>query len=184
MEEPIEIIEDLKPSILKKIFLIILALFLLFLIITFFVTNPQTRHILAGLIESSTLKDYEININNTNKLIFNKQTYNQLMELYNINLGKEFKVCLNGYMEEGNYYINKIFIPKTYLQTHNQVIAQPCPSTSLVSMHSHPLKHCLPSQQDLKNFEIFKMDNPNALMAIMCEKNRFNFYLLTEKLIN
>ena len=46
----------------------------------------------------------------------------------------------------------------------------------LVDLHTHPFKHCLPSDVDLESFKQFKKMNKDAIMAIMCEKDRFNFY--------
>ena len=164
-----------KPSIIKRISIIFLALFLIFLIITYLLTNSVVRNITAGLIESETIKNYQVEINKTTKLIFTEQAYDQLMDIYDDNLNVEFKVCLKGNID-GDYYINNIEIPKTYSQEYNQVIAEPCDSESLVDMHSHPLRHCLPSETDINSFNTFKETNPNAIMAVMCQRNRFNFY--------
>jgi len=171
-----EIPPEEKPSRFRKIFLIVLAIFLLAIVLTYFLTNGITRDILAGLIESSTVKNHEVDINSTNKLIFTKESYDGLLEIYDDNPEKEFKVCLKGNISNGDYFINEIFEPEMMFQSHNQVVAEPCPSDSLVSMHSHPIKHCLPSDVDLENFEKFKQNNPAALIAIMCERERFNFY--------
>ena len=144
--------------------------------LSYFLTSGVTRDILAGLIESSEIEDYEININYTNKLIFTKESYEKLLRIYDKNIEKEFKVCLKGSTSNGDYFINEIFEPEMIFQSHNRVVAKPCPTNSLVSMHSHPIKHCLPSDVDLENFAKFKKENPVALMAIMCERERFNFY--------
>ncbi|MEK6835527.1 MAG: hypothetical protein AABX55_00705 [Nanoarchaeota archaeon] len=165
-----------KPKIFKKIFLIIIGVFLIILIVTYLLTNPIIRSIFVGLVESSKIKDNIVGIDFKNKLIFQNNTYDGLLNIYDNNPGLEFKVCLNGYIENGNYLINEVYIPETYLQTHNKVIAEPCPNDSLVDMHSHPLKHCLPSEQDFKSFKSFKERNDNAIMAVMCERGRFNFY--------
>ncbi len=164
-----------KHPIIIKITTILIALFLLILISVYFLTNPQIRYILAGLIESETINNFQVQLKTGNSLIFTNNTYTELLEIYNNNKEKEFKVCLQGYINK-DYIINKIHKPKMFLQLHNQVTAEPCPIESLVSLHSHPLKHCLPSDTDLKNFNLLKKQNPNSLMAIMCEPHRFNFY--------
>ena len=172
----IEIIEEEKPSIFKKIFIIIIAIFLIILVTTYLLTDPLIRNIFAGLIESNKIDNNIVNINSTNKLIFQQNTYNELLAIYDSNIEKEFKVCLNGNIENGNYFINEIYVPETYLQTHNQVVAEPCSNITIVDMHSHPLKHCLPSEQDFISFKSFKEISNNAIMAVMCQRNRFNFY--------
>ncbi len=173
-EEPPETFSEKYPK-LTKILIFSIATFLLIITLIYFLTTPQIRSILSGLIESETIEDFKVQLKTGNYLVFTKETYQELLQIYNNNPEKEFKVCLNGYIEE-DYLITEVFIPKTYLQTHSSVSAEPCPNDSLVSMHSHPLKHCLPSDVDLKNFNIFKQNNQKALMAVMCEKDRFNFY--------
>lgn len=180
-----DVLEDLKDLDLnleekkpfpRRFFTIILAIFLIIIILVYFLTTPMIRDMIAGLIESSTLEGYSININSTNKLVFDSGSYGRLMEIYGNNPDQEFKVCLKGSHINGNYFIEEIYEPKMTLQSYAKVMAKPCPPETLVSMHSHPYKHCLPSQQDIKNFNMFKINNPDALMAIMCEKDRFNFY--------
>lgn len=177
MEENLGDMEEEKPSVSKKIFVIVLTCFLLIIVLVYFLTNPLVRNIIGGLIESSTLDDeYGVNIDSDSKLIFLNNSYNKLIEIYDENLGKEFKVCLKGKIIDGDYLINVIYEPEMFFQSYKEVVSEPCPEDSLVSMHTHPLKHCLPSQIDLESFEMFKRKNPIALMAIMCERGRFNFY--------
>lgn len=180
-----DVLEDLKDLDIelkekkpfpKKFFITPLALFLIFIILSYFLTTPDIRDIITGLIKSSTVEGYTIDINSTSKLIFNKDAYTRLMEIYDENPDMEFKVCLEGDYKNGNYLIEGIYEPEMSLQSYSKVVAEPCPTKTLVSMHSHPYRHCLPSEQDIKSFELFKINNNNALMAVMCEKGRFNFY--------
>ncbi len=165
-----------KPSLFKKILIITLSIFLLILLLFYFLTSPQTKSIIYGFIESSKLIGNKIEIDKNTKLIFNDESLTTLNNLYNQNLEKEFKVCLKGIKINNTYYIQQTIQPKTFLQEFDKVIAEPCSEDTLVSLHTHPLKHCLPSQIDIKNFQEFKRKQPNALLAIMCEKNRFNIY--------
>lgn len=164
-----------KHPLFIKIIILTLGIFLLILVLVYFLTTPQIRSIISGLIESSKVNNLEVELKSGNKLIFTNSTYEELTEIYNNNPELEFKVCLKGYIKK-DYFVIEIFKPDTYLQTHNLVSAEPCPSDSIVSLHSHPLKYCLPSDIDLKNFNILKTQNSQALMAVMCEKDRFNFY--------
>lgn len=165
-----------KPSLLKKIIIRGFTVLVIIMVLLYFTTNPLIRSLIVGLFESSTIERDGIDIGKGNKLFFVNNSYEKLTEIYDANPEKEFKVCLKGKIADGNYFINEIYEPEMSFQRYNVVIAEPCPADSLVSMHSHPYRHCLPSQQDLQNFNDFKQKNPNALMAVMCEKGRFNFY--------
>jgi len=175
-KEKIEFIKEKPPNIFRRFVIIFLTLFLLIIIIIYFVTDFNIRNILTGLILSNKIQDNNVKINSNNKLIFENNIYNELIKIYDINIGKEFKVCLKGYIKNEDYYINEIYIPETYFQSSSQVIAEPCSDDSIVDMHSHPLKHCLPSEQDIISFNRFKERNNNAIMAVICQRNRFNFY--------
>lgn len=175
MEEPPETFSEKYPKLIK-IITISITIFLLIIALTYLLTNYNIRYILAGLIESEKIDNFEVELKLGGKLIFLDNTYQELKEIYNQNPEKEFKVCLQGTIKNKDYLINYIHKPKMFLQTHNSVTSEPCPVESLVSLHSHPLKHCLPSDIDLRNFNLFKQQNPDALMAIMCEIDRFNFY--------
>lgn len=181
-EEGIEYIEDgeieeEKPY--KRVLIKIFAVVLVGLLLVYFFTLPPLRSIIGGLIDSSILHRNVVlirGIENAERLIFLNGSYDNLIRIYDENLGKEFKVCLVGNMTRKDYLIYAIHEPKMFFQTETQVVAEVCPADSLVSMHTHPEKHCLPSQQDLNNFEIFKQRNPKGIMAVMCERGRFNFY--------
>ena len=175
--EDLEIEEEEKPSIFRKVFIMILGVFLILLLVTYFSFNPLIENVFIGLVKSDKIDNNIVKINSTNILVFQSNTYNELLNIYDNNPEREFKVCLNGDIKNGDYYINEVFIPETYLQTHNQVISDFCPDKTIVDMHSHPLKHCIPSEQDFTSFSSFKERNNNAIMSVMCERGRFNFYV-------
>jgi proteasome lid subunit RPN8/RPN11 len=164
------------PFAFKIIAITALAVFVLIIFVFYFTTNPTIRGIIAGLIESSPVREGVVDIGSGNKLFFLNNTYNKLIRIYDANPEKEFKVCLKGKVSAGDYLIYEVYEPTMVFQSHNRVIADPCPEDALVSMHSHPFRHCLPSEQDFRSFESFKKTNQNAVMAVMCEKGRFNFY--------
>jgi len=98
MEDPLDIFKDLseeieeKPSLFKKIFIFSISILLLILVLSYFLTSPGIRNSFVGLIESSTIKDNIISINSTNKIIFEKNIYQELINYYDQNKEKEFKV--------------------------------------------------------------------------------------------
>ena len=181
--DPLDIIKNLpeeveeKPSRFKKIFLIIVSILILLLFLTYFLTNSNILYRIIGLSESSTIKDNVISINETNFAVFQGSTYRELIEYYNQNKEKEFKVCLSGIIDEGNYMINEVYKTEIISQTYTEVVSNPCPKDTIIDLHSHPYRSCLASDQDLKNLENNNIGQPWLIMAIMCEKQRFNFYL-------
>ncbi len=172
-EEP----KEGKPSRLRAVLLILAAVFLISIFIFYFVTDPTLRNILSGLIDSSTIsKSHEASIGNGKSLFFLNGTYDQLIGIYDRNPELEFKVCLKGEVLNGDYRIFEVYEPTMVFQSHSKVISEPCPPDTLVDMHSHPFRHCLPSEQDIRSFEEFRKSNPDALMAVMCERGRFSFH--------
>jgi len=181
MENPLDIFDDIpdidkKPSKFKKIFMFIVSLILILLLLSYLLTNPNILHRVVGLFESSTIEDNTISINETNFLFFQDTTYQELIDYYDKNKEKEFKVCLRGNIDQGNYIIDEIYKTEIISQTYTQVVSKPCPQDTLVALHSHPFRSCLASDQDLSNLEQSKINQPWLIMAIMCEKQRFNFY--------
>lgn len=163
--------------ILFKIFLIIVSLFLLFLFISYLVPGNYILNILEGRIVSAELnEDLTLNLKNE-KVIFKPEVYFELRDLYFKEQKNEFKVCLIGYKIENDYYISDLDIPKTYDQSFASVTANLCNKNTIIPLHSHPYKHCIFSQQDIKSYEAFKEINQDAIIGLMCEVNRFNFYI-------
>lgn len=121
-------------------------------------------------------EENEIDFSFGNKLVFEGNTLKGLKEIYYENPNVEFKACLRGNKINSVYYITKIVVPITYEQTYRSVTSEPCSPDSIVDLHSHPFRRCLPSDQDFNNFKLFKERNPDALMIVMCEDNRFGIY--------
>lgn len=171
--EDYETIEEEKPSLLKRIIISFLAIFLILLFTSFLLTNFEVRHILAGLITSSTLGD-DFTIRTHDIVVeFSQEALSDLDKLYQENRNVEFSACLFG-TKDNNYFINKVIQPKTYQQSYNKVVSEPCQKEALIHLHSHPYRRCIPSQQDITTFNIFKKQRENALMIVMCEPKRFN----------
>ena len=108
--------------------------------------------------------------------IMEAEVMEELKEIYLSNQAVEFKACLKGNKVDEIYIIDELYIPETFSQQFNRVVAEPCSSDSLVSLHSHPYKRCVPSQQDIRNFNLFKERSPEALMIVMCEPNKFSIH--------
>ncbi len=161
--------EEEKP-LWKKIFVALLALFLLFLILGYFLIPLD---ILASLIDSETIHNglvkQEVSVS------FENESYEVLLEKYNSHLSEEFKVCLMG-VYDGEYHVTSVYDVVMYEQAFDHVVSEACPEETLIALHSHPYRQCLASAQDLKTLEKAQEVNPDALIGVMCEPERFSFY--------
>ncbi len=166
-----------KESKSKKAFVLFLGIFILVTFLVYTVAGGWMSNIFAGMIDSSILEGNSLKIKQGLQVRFEDKPLERLNIIYTNNKGLEFKVCLQGKKQGNVYWITKVIEPVMYEQTATSVKAAPCPKDSVVSLHSHPKKHCLPSDVDIKNFEQFKKKNKDALMAVMCEEKRFTFYV-------
>lgn len=164
--------EEKKPNI----FIIVLAIFLIVLTLSYFLTNPTARSVFLGLLESSKLNENQLTTRDDIIINFSPDVLEELNFLQDSNKEKEFKACLSGEVNNKVYTINSIYEPIIFLQEYDKVVSEPCNKETLIDLHSHPLKHCLPSEKDILSFNRFKEKNLKALMVIMCEKDRFNVY--------
>jgi len=172
MEDYEEIPEE--ESKLKKVLVIIGAIFLILLVLSFMLTSSGVREIIISLIESDTLEGNVVEGEEFD-VIFENNTYEEVLEIYNEDLSVETKMCLFGYYD-GDYYVTEVLKPIIRSQVFNQVVAEKCPDDVLIALHSHPYRHCLASEQDISNLERSKEVNPNVLVGIICEEERFSFY--------
>ena len=67
-------------------------------------------------------------------------------------------------------------MPKAFGQSVSHVSAELCNSNTIVALHSHPYKRCIFSEQDIKSYEAARQINPDAIIGLMCEADRFGFY--------
>jgi proteasome lid subunit RPN8/RPN11 len=165
--------QDIEELPRKRWFVIVMALALIFLMVSFTLTSGSVREVILSLAESATIEDGLVEQDVT--VYFENESYEHLLHLYNENLDQEFKACLQGWYE-GVYSVTAIYEPVMYFQSWNQVISEACPSDTLIALHSHPYRRCTASAQDLANLEVAQEANPTALMGIMCEDDRFHFY--------
>ena len=169
--------EEKKPSLFKKIFFGFIAILLIFLILSRTGLGPEILHIFAGKLASHELdENLSITLNDGTKIIFDPDTYQELIDHYNQRGGKETKACLLGEIKDNEYLLNELFLPDIIRSDVFSVTAKPCPANTLVPLHSHPDNRCLYSSQDAKSHKSFKKINPEAISAVMCSKTRFGFY--------
>jgi len=172
MEYEEDIIEE-EEHVKRKWPVILMAVFLILLMISLTFASGNIREIIVSLAESSLIEDGLVEQDVT--VQFENDTYEEILELYNADLATEFKVCLMGYFD-GKYYVTSLYFPEMYSQSYNQVVSEVCPEDTLISLHSHPYRHCTASDQDLDNLDKAKEESEFALIGIMCEEERFHFY--------
>ena len=83
--------------ILRKTYLVIIAIFLILLFIVNTNTGYHLISLFSGKIVSSTLQeDYSFDLKFGGKVIFENNVYEVLKDIYLKNQKAEFKVCLTG----------------------------------------------------------------------------------------
>ncbi|MAG92030.1 hypothetical protein CMO83_05120 [Candidatus Woesearchaeota archaeon] len=173
--------QDIPPEskfskIIKKSSIVIISLVMVFLIISYVLPRYSIFRIIAGQLNSYEVDDNVIILKNNQKIIFENNTYDELLGIYLDNQEHEFKACLIGNKQDNNYHVEKIEIPKIFSQTFSSVSAEPCEQDAIISLHSHPFKSCFLSVHDVRGYRFVRDINEDAIIGIMCESNRFNFY--------
>lgn len=169
-----EIIIEEEPA-WKKILVLLIGLFLLLLILSYFLVSYPIFPILESIFESQESKGGEIKLEDFS-IIFQENTFEYLQEIYLENQSVEFVACLKGEKIEGDYKINEIYQPYMNTQSFSHVSFKPCSKDTLILLHSHPFRRCIASQQDIKTLKELRGVNRDVIMVIMCEPNRFSVY--------
>jgi hypothetical protein len=174
LEEP-----EQKDSTLKRIIIVIIGVFLIFLILSFTFLRYPIGEILQGQAESKSIIDNKLVLKEFT-IIFENNTENVLSAVYNNEQETklvETSVCLKGIKLEKDYIINSIYYPKIHEQTFMHVEFSSCPIDTLIMLHTHPYKHCLASNTDLNTLNKAQKSNSDVIMIVMCEQERYNIYV-------
>lgn len=167
--------------IAKRIAVFLVGIFLLYLMTTYFGIGPYILQILEGQVVSEQIDtNYTLFLSNATTVVFDESVYAELLEYYIAHQRYEFAACFKGNLtlsDEGKtYLLTAMEIPHMYSQSVHRVISTGCPAETLVSLHTHPYKQCLFSEQDINSFFLFQRRAPNGLYVLMCEEDRFTFY--------
>ncbi len=152
-----------------------LAIILAVLFISYLIVSPRVHDVIAGFFESSSVDSGYFNYGNKT-IVFQGNTYDELVELYRDNQEHEFKSCLKGRVEGNNYIVSEVMQPEVHSAHVYRVVSDPCPVGTIIDLHSHPYQRCIASQTDLDSLERIKKDNPKMLLAVMCTEERISFY--------
>ena len=167
--------EEQRKIKLKKFFVYVFTIFTLVIVVLYMLMANDFQDILAGLLVSTTItKDLKMEYKDYT-ITFSPDVYKSLKNLYFVNARNEFKACLSGSIKDNDYLITSLKVPSIFSQSVFHVTSSSC-TNSLIDLHSHPYKHCVFSQQDISTYSIMKKSNPDILLAIICEPDRFTFY--------
>jgi hypothetical protein len=158
----------------RRIIIIVSAIVLLVLILSYFLASYPIFPIIASLSESKIAHNKTIALDQFS-IIFTNNTYKEIQEYYHKDLSVEIVLCLKGDLNN-NYIINEIYQPKILEQTVSHVRFEQCSPNTLILLHSQPFRHCIASKQDIITLNQLKQQNPNSIIVIMCEPNRFSIY--------
>ncbi|MFH0798364.1 MAG: hypothetical protein V1906_03060 [Candidatus Woesearchaeota archaeon] len=170
-----ENIEEKQESPLKKSLIVVLGICMIFLFFSYTFYNNGNHEILLGMIGSATLEKNIIYLEGRT-IEFEGRAFISLVEHYVANDGNEIKACLMGRKEENKIILSQIYFPRIYSSAFNSVKAEPCPKETLLSIHSHPNRRCMPSSQDMDNYEYMRLQSPDMMVAILCDTGRLYFY--------
>jgi proteasome lid subunit RPN8/RPN11 len=173
-----ELLEETKQKMhpkVKKALILGIGIFCVLLMLSFLYLEFPLFGILWGQMESRPLQGNTITAGNIT-VTFDTPTINKIRDYYTANQKTEISLCLIGENQGTTYYINDVYKPNTFSQEFNRVVHEPCNASTLIDFHTHPYKSCIASDVDLENLRRNKLNNPAALMLIMCEPSRFSVY--------
>jgi len=161
----------------KRALLIGIGVVLVILFVSYLSGGDWLYPILEGRVESDVIgADYIVNVTETVRVVFAPDVYRELLRLYYDQPEHEFKACLIGTKSGNDYLIDDLSLPETYQRSFAHVIAEQCPPVTIVSLHTHPFKHCIFSDVDIESYDAFLTVNPDAIIGLMCEPERFTFH--------
>ena len=167
---PIEPHELEKKGNFKKYFFRIIGFLMILLILSYMLTGYSVMNIIVGVFDSEKVENNLIE-SDYGDIIFSSRVSEVLSNLYHEN-EKEFKACVLGEFN-GDYILDKVFLPNVHFQDYDRVVSSPCPGGTLLDLHSHPQQHCTFSAQDLNGFSPM---GENTLLTVMCGDGRFIFH--------
>ncbi len=136
--------------------------------------------IIRGQLESTPLESGVLKLENFT-VEFESDVLSELLGLYYANQETEFSVCLSGEYDSNlllkdKYLISSLYVPTMYVQSYSHVQFESCSVDTLIMLHTHPYKSCLASETDLNTLASSQEQNPDVVMLVMCEPERFSVY--------
>lgn len=176
-----ELLEEerkISPSVRKAI-IIFGGLLIIFLFLSLIYLQYPLFNVIHGQIESKNVNNNILQLRDFS-IIFSDTALSNIRDSFSVNQKVETSRCLKGALRETSdgktYFITDVYTPKIYDQSFREVISQPCSNDTLIMFHTHPYKSCVASDTDLNTLKKAKEANPDIIMVVMCEKNRFAVY--------
>ncbi len=175
---PVEPAQESSVSarLIKRMMTLGITVFLILLLLIYLVPGYDLLSILEGKTTSTVVDNYHFTLPDGRTIAFARDVFAQLQQLYFDNQEHEFSVCLLGSHQDTIYRITGLVHPRTYDQDVFHVRADICGKETLIALHSHPYKKCIFSEQDITYYRSFATINPEGLIGVMCEPDRFGFY--------
>ncbi|MBW3019914.1 hypothetical protein KY334_01340 [Candidatus Woesearchaeota archaeon] len=158
----------------KKYLFHALAIFILIIAVAYFTLSMPTFSNFLGIIESQNTMDNVFH-EGIYTIVISQNIVNYLQDSYDKQADHESIYCLKGNVNGSFYNITSLYQPEVYSKTYTNVRFESCSDDTLIILHTHPIRECLPSKTDLNTLRNFQEKNPNTIMAVMCDENRINF---------
>lgn len=158
----------------RKTFIIGGSILISVLLFSYFFFGPFHNSIVGFFrsdpVSGNTLSTEDIDI------IFENDTAHTVFRTWRQNPDFETVLCLQGEKAGDTYTITNTYQPLIYEQSFSHVRYSPCDKETVIMFHTQPYKSCLASATDMRSLERTKQRNPDVIMMIMCEGNRFSVY--------
>ncbi|MBT4539479.1 hypothetical protein HOI26_04895 [Candidatus Woesearchaeota archaeon] len=166
---------DTPPSKWRKPAVITISILLSLLMLSFIIVSYPIGPIIQGQAESEPLKNNVLDLGEFS-VIFSETSLIQLQQMYFTEQEVEWSACLSGRKIDDEYHVTSVYQPKMFQQTFNHVSFEPCNQETLILLHTHPYKSCIASVTDHNTLDKMQKTNPDVLMIVMCESERFSVY--------
>jgi hypothetical protein len=160
---------------IRKTWVILIGMALLAMVVSSFLVYRPTTDIIESIFMSSTLT-HNMLTGAGREIVFLNNTLEALEAEYLAHQEREIKACMYGRRNGTHYTITRITFPKVEEASVTHIITQGCERGVLLDVHSLPLLHCVPSEQDINSYKGQQPNNPDLLMIIMCSKKRFSVF--------
>ena len=158
--------DELEESRLFKILKFIIGLFLVLLMLSWLIPND----VVQSLIEQKQINENRIESGKIT-VLFEKDVYQNLKEVYLQNQLTELSLCLQGKIINGTYSISSFYQPETFFATPISVATSKCDENTIITLHTHPFNNCLFSYQDVISYSSYR--NNQLLTVVMCAIDKF-----------
>ncbi len=162
---------DRRPGFGQKVFAIIAAILLIF----YFIVDQRAQDVIVGWTESEQYDKRTFSSENRT-VSFTEDAWNVLQRHWEETREREFRLCLRGDIQESRYTVRSVYEPEITHSSVFHISSAPCPSRTVVDLHSHPPGRCVASQQDVAHIEQVRERDPRVLLAVMCGPERISLY--------